>query len=95
MAVLHWEAAPAFRERFPASTTRDQLYRIDGRVLHCAGGVATLDLILELIAQRYGSVLATEVANTRVHTPRPAEAPQRVGASLEPTRRSLTDRCSP
>lgn len=62
-AVLHWEAAPAFRERFPAGSTRDQLYRIDGRILHCAGGVSTLDLMLELITRRYGSVLATEVAN--------------------------------
>lgn len=91
-AVLHWEAAPAFRERFPAGSTRDQLYRIDGRILHCAGGVSTLDLMLELIARRYGSVLATEVANALVHTPRPADAPQRVDASLAPTRRSLTDR---
>ena len=91
-AVLHWEAAPAFRERFPASATRDQLYRIDGRILHCAGGVATLDLMLELVTQRYGSVLATEVANALVHTPRPADAPQRVDSTLEPARRSLTDR---
>lgn len=92
VTVLHWEAASAFRERFPASSTCDQLYRVDGRILHCAGGVATLDLILELIAQRYGSVLATEVANALVHTPRPAQTPQRVDASLEPARRSLTDR---
>ena len=91
-AVLHWEAAPAFRERFPASSTRDQLFRIDGRILHCAGGVATLDLVLELISRSVGSVLATEVANALVHTPRAAEAPQRVDATLQPARRSLTDR---
>jgi len=91
-AVLHWEAAPAFRERFPAGSTRDQLYRIDGRILHCAGWISTLDLMLELITRRYGSVLAIEVANALVHTPRPAEATQRVDASLEPARRSLTDR---
>ena len=54
--------------------------------------MATLDLVLELISRSVGSVLATEVANALVHTPRPAEAPQRVDATLEPARRSLTDR---
>lgn len=75
--VLHWEAVPTFRERFPTATVRNQIYLIqDGRA-HCAGGVAALDLMLELIARFDGSALANEVANALVHTRRDAATEQR------------------
>ena len=75
--ALHWEAAAAFRERFPKARPRDQLFRIDDRRLYCAGGIAALDLMLEVIGRLYGSALASEVANALVHTPRAGALPQR------------------
>lgn len=80
-AVLHWEAAAAFRERFPKSRQRGQLFLIDDRRLYSAGGVAALDLMLEVIGRLYGSALASEVANALVHSPRPAATPQRPDSS--------------
>ncbi len=77
-AVLHWEAIPTYKERFPDAEIRHQLYLVDGNQVHCAGGVATLDLMLELIGRAQGSALANEVANALVHAPRPAQAPQRL-----------------
>lgn len=89
--VLHWEAAPTFRERFPETETRNQLYLIDGKRISCAGGVATLDMMLDVIGRIYGSAMANEVADALVHTPRPAHATQRLGDAAGP-KKSLSDR---
>jgi len=75
--VVHWEAAPTFHEHFAKLPTSDLLYRIDGQVASCAGGVATLDLMLELMKRHYGEALTTEVANALVHQPREGGQPQR------------------
>jgi AraC family carnitine catabolism transcriptional activator len=94
-SVLHWEAAPAFRERFPKARIRDQLYLIDDRRMYSAGGVAALDLMLEVIGRLYGGALASEVANALVHTPRAAQAPQRPDSRPAPgatQRGSLAER---
>ncbi|MDX1422437.1 MAG: helix-turn-helix domain-containing protein [Kiloniellales bacterium] len=91
-AVLHWEAIPTFKERFPDSEVRNQLYLVEGNRIHCAGGVATLDLMLDLIGRAQGSALANEVANALVHAPRPAEAPQRLDEPAGPKTVSLPER---
>lgn len=75
--VLHWEAAASFRERFPKARLKDRLHLIEDRRLYCAGGVAALDLMLDVVARLHGPALANEVANALVHTLRPAQAPQR------------------
>ncbi len=85
-AVLHWEAAAAFRERFPKARPRDQLFLIDDRRLYSAGGVAALDLMLEMIGRLYGSALASEVANALVHSPRAATTTQRPDSIPAPAR---------
>lgn len=90
--VLHWEAVPAFQERFPELAVRDALYRIDDATLLCAGGVATLDLMLELIGRLYDEALAHEVANALVHTPRSADRPQRLDDKIGAGERSLSAR---
>jgi AraC family carnitine catabolism transcriptional activator len=89
--VMHWETMLTFNERFPDSDIRNQLFLIEGNQVYCAGGVATLDLMLELIGRSRGSVLANEVANALVHSPRPAQAPQRLDAPAERTKVSLPD----
>lgn len=90
--VVHWEAAAAFRERFPDAPVRNQIYQIDGARMTCAGGVATLDLMLDLIGRLRGPALAFEVANALVHTPRPAETAQRADQPNGRAPPGLTDR---
>lgn len=75
--VLHWEAVPAFRERFPSVTARNRIFLCDDHVVSSAGGTATLDLILELIARFRGEPMANEVSNALVHARREGETRQR------------------
>ncbi|WP_029352159.1 helix-turn-helix domain-containing protein [Bosea sp. 117] len=82
--VLHWEAVPTFRERFPELAVNGQLYLIDGQRISCAGGIATLDMMLDLIGRLEGSTLASEVANALVYVPRMASAAQRPDAPATP-----------
>ncbi|MCO6052250.1 helix-turn-helix domain-containing protein [Mesorhizobium sp. RP14(2022)] len=77
-AVVHWEAVPAYMEHFPGARTCSQIFSIEGQLAFCAGGVATLDLVLALIGRLAGQALAREVANALVHTPREDIHPQRL-----------------
>jgi transcriptional regulator GlxA family with amidase domain len=81
--TLHWEAMPAYAERFPESMVEDCLHMFDGNIGHCAGGIATLDLMLKLIEDLGGRALADEVANALVHTRRDAEQAQRPADSAK------------
>lgn len=90
--VLHWEAVPAFMERFPVAAPKNEIYRIDGNRVQCAGGVATLDLVLDLIARFNGEALANEVANALVHTRREPATPQRGDGLLEAEQHQLSAR---
>lgn len=90
--VLHWEAAPAFRERHPRATIRDQVYLVDENRVHCAGGVAALDMVLALIERFHGAALANEVANALVHTRREAGVAQRGDGSTDAGPDSLSVR---
>lgn len=81
--VLHWEAIPSFLEDFPNSVPMNQIFAIrDGRA-YSAGGVATLDMMLDLIAGFRGQALANEIANALVHTRRDATTEQRGDGLLE------------
>lgn len=60
--TLHWEAAVAFQERWPSVEVTQELFEIDGRRITCAGGTASIDLMLDLIAQAHGGDLAIEVS---------------------------------
>ena len=65
--TLHWEAMSMFREQHPDIAVRESLFVIDRNRITCAGGVATLDMMLHLIASRHGRSLAEVVANGIVH----------------------------
>ena len=91
-AVLHWEAAPTFKERFPQIPALGQIYRFEGQRITCAGGVATLDMMLDLIGRLKSPTLAGEVANALVHVARPAGTPQRPDGRPQPAKRALSDR---
>lgn len=80
--VVHWEAEASFREEFPAAKPEDRIYRISGNRAHCAGGVATLDMMLDLITRFHNEALANEVANALIHTRRPSETEQRGDAGV-------------
>jgi AraC family carnitine catabolism transcriptional activator len=60
--TLHWEAASAFQERYPSLAVSQELFEIDERRITCAGGTASIDLMLDLIARGHGAELAAQVS---------------------------------
>ncbi|GAB7532414.1 GlxA family transcriptional regulator [Pseudomonas sp. 3A(2025)] len=60
--TLHWEAIDAFKESYPQLTVTQELFEIDRRRITCAGGTASIDLMLDLIAQVHGPDLAVQVS---------------------------------
>jgi AraC family transcriptional regulator, carnitine catabolism transcriptional activator len=61
-ATMHWEAAAAFAERYPSIQTSQELFEIDARRMTCAGGTASIDMMLDLIAREHGADLAAQVS---------------------------------
>jgi len=60
--TLHWEASSAFQERYPSLEVSQELFEIDARRITCAGGTASIDLMLDLIARKHGPELAAQVS---------------------------------
>jgi len=67
--TLHWTSQPAFVEAFPEIELRRDLYVIDRKRFTSAGGIGSLDMMLEIIATDYGAELAAGVAEWFVHSP--------------------------
>jgi AraC family carnitine catabolism transcriptional activator len=84
-AATHWSWAPGFQEQFVDVTVVEQLFTLDETILTCAGGMAGIDLMLRLIADRHGEVMAGEVADQMLHsTQRLGDAPQRGNLGRNP-----------
>ena len=78
--TLHWEHAPALRERHPELVIDRSLYVVDRERLSCAGGTAPLDLMHALLLRDQGVTLAREVSDWLQHTEiRPPGGAQRAG----------------
>lgn len=60
--TLHWEALSAFRERYPALQASQELFELGERRITCAGGTASIDMMLELIGRSHGAALASEIS---------------------------------
>jgi len=65
--TCHWEAMPLFSERYPGIDLVEQRFTIDPRFVTCAGGMAVLDMILQLVELDHGPVLARQIANGFVY----------------------------
>ena len=74
--TMHWDNIAAFAELHPDLPPARQVFCIDDRVMSCAGGVAAADLMLKIIADRYGAALGQEVMNMCLLTQRRDEADQ-------------------
>lgn len=82
--TIHWEHAPALIEAFPDLAPRQARYVLDGNRITCGGGVAPLDMMHSLIAERMGADFARRVSDWYLHT--------QVESSGAPQRASLVER---
>lgn len=90
--VLHWEAVPSFHEWFPNAVPQNRIYHLTSTRAQCAGGIATLDMMLDLITRFAGEAMANEVANALIHTRRDSYTRQRDDQSFEGNATSATAR---
>ena len=55
--AIHWENAEELRERFPEVRVSSSLFVIDRDRYTCSGGVASIDLMLNMVASAHGREL--------------------------------------
>jgi transcriptional regulator GlxA family with amidase domain len=67
--TLHWSSQAAFAEAFPHLELRRDLYVIDRKRFTSAGGVGSLDMMLDIIGRDCGAELSAGVAEWFVHSP--------------------------
>jgi len=67
-STIHWENRESFLEEFPELELSTAIFTIDRNRYTSAGGAASIDLMLKLIAEDHGSDLANAVADQLIHT---------------------------
>jgi len=60
--AIHWENMAAIREEFPRTIFSPELFIIDRDRYTCTGGVAPLDLMLNVIRAQFGNDLAASIS---------------------------------
>lgn len=61
--ALHWDSHASFMERYPATRLGTSLFEIGQRCITCAGGTASIDMMLALIGKQHGQALATQISD--------------------------------
>lgn len=82
--TIHWEHAPALIEAYPDLQPEQARYIIDRDRLTCGGGIAAIDMMHGLIAERMGPEFARRITDWFLHT--------ELGAGEDPQRASLAER---
>lgn len=78
--TVHWQHYDALLERIPDAMMERKIFVIDRDRYTCAGGVAPLDMMCNLIAADHGATFAHEVSDWFIYTQiRLAHDPQRTG----------------
>jgi len=67
-ATIHWENQDSFTEEFDEVHLTKSVFVIDGNRITTAGGTASIDLMLKLIADDHGEDLANLVADQLIYT---------------------------
>ena len=82
--AVHWASVNAMREHFHRVAVTGDIFCVDGRLITCAGGVSTLDMMLHLIERLSSRQLAFDLADALIY-------PSKRGGN-EPARGSLVAR---
>jgi AraC family carnitine catabolism transcriptional activator len=65
--TLHWEAVPAFQERYPPIAVQGEArFVLSPRLMASAGAMASVDMMLEVISRDHGDALALQVSEQLV-----------------------------
>jgi len=106
---VHWELLDGFCENFPDAKASKDLYISSGKMWSSAGGIATVDFVLNLIQKEHGEGFSLEIADRMImSTIRECSSSQRSSvqakygtrnqhlvAALEVMKKTLDDPVSP
>lgn len=67
-ATIHWENQDSFQEEFLEIDLTKSVFVMDGNRYTTAGGTASIDLMLKIIAQDHGEQLANAVADQLIYS---------------------------
>ncbi|KMW57266.1 Transcriptional regulator [Candidatus Rhodobacter oscarellae] len=67
-ATIHWENQDSFAEEFEEVELTKSVFVMDGNRITTAGGTASIDLMLKIIADDHGEQLANLVADQLIYT---------------------------
>ncbi len=67
-ATIHWENADSFSEEFEEVKLTKTVFVHDGNRMTTAGGTASIDLALQIIAEDHGEDLANTVADQLIYS---------------------------
>ncbi len=66
--TTHWDNRDSFMEEFPDIELTQSVFIIDQNRYTAAGGSASFDMMLNLVARKHGTDLANQVADQLIHT---------------------------
>ncbi|MGI9353417.1 MAG: GlxA family transcriptional regulator [Rhizobiaceae bacterium] len=66
-STIHWKCFDAYRERFPKLEIKPSMMEIEGNRFSCAGGTASLDLMLHFIRKDHGPEITSQIADNYFH----------------------------
>ncbi len=67
-ATIHWENQDSFTEEFDEVELTKLVFVVDGNRITTAGGTASIDLMLKIIADDHGEELANAVADILIYS---------------------------
>ena len=67
-ATIHWENQDSFAEEFEEVTLTKSVFVVDGNRITTAGGTASIDLMLKIVADDHGEELANAVADQLIYS---------------------------
>ena len=67
-ATIHWENQDSFSEEFEEVKLTKSVFVVDGNRITTAGGTASIDLMLKIIADDHGEELASAIADQQIYS---------------------------
>ncbi|MFT5510735.1 MAG: transcriptional regulator GlxA family with amidase domain [Hyphomicrobiaceae bacterium] len=65
--TIHWDNLASMVANFPNLEVSEKLFEIDRNRFTCAGGTASIDMMLSIIASDYNEELAAHIADLLIH----------------------------
>lgn len=66
-STIHWENLPSMIADFPDLMVSEELFEVDRNRFTCAGGTASIDMLLSIISRDYNQDLAAHVTDLLVY----------------------------